>query len=527
MTRTQNSFVNALTGLGASLLVILLNFITRTVFVHYLGTSYLGIEGLFSNILSMLSLADLGLGTAIVYKLYKPIEENDRHRILVLLKLYRQAYLLVGSAIVVLGLLLIPFLPHLVHNYERFAELGLNPVLIFVIYLLNTASSYWFFAYKVSFVQANQKSYAITVASYAINVLSALLQIAALAVFQSFILYLGVSWGATILYGLIASVICDKRFPYTREKTEDHISRAELKDFAKDSGALLIYQVHNVVINSTDNIVLSAVIGLEAVGLYANYLVVKNSLRSLLTAVMQAFQASLGSLNSVGNLDWSRLMFRVINLLTIWLYGVAAIGCAILLDEFIPLWLGSADYVVASWTFRGVPYATPVALAVGIEFYIIGYRQFFAAFRNTMGLFRQMQFRPIASVIVNLIVCIPGVYVLGPFGCVISTIIAGLTTNMIFDPVIIHRYALKSSIKPYLLRNIVYALVVTAAGILTWRVCLLIPLAGVVGFLVRGCLCVILPSAFFALCFCRTTEFKFLWRTGISILQDFRPKKSE
>ena len=518
MTRTQNSFANALTGIGSSLLIILLNFVTRTVFVRTLGTSYLGIEGLFSNILSLLSLTDLGLGTAIIYKLYKPIEENDRQRILVLLKLYRQAYLLVGAVIVALGLLLIPFLPHLVRNYGRFAELGLNPILIFLIYLLNTASSYWFFAYKASFVQANQKSYLITVTSYALNVLSAILQIVSLAVFRSFLLYLAVSWFSTVLYGILASVICDRRFPYVREKTADHVSREELRDFAKDCGALMIYQVHNVVINSTDNIVLSAVIGLDAVGLYANYLVVKNSLRNILTTVMLAFQASLGSLNSVGNLDWSRLVFRAVNLLTVWLYGVAAIGSAVLLDDFLTLWIGS-DFVLSQWTFRGVTFAAPVALAIGVEFYIIGYRQFFAAFRNSMGLFRQMQYRPIASVIVNLVVCIPCVYVLGPLGCVLSTIVAGLTTNMIFDPVIIHRYGLKSAMRPYIARNAVYALVVAVSGFLCWKICSFITAVGVFGFLLRGFVCALLPSALLALCFFRTEEFAFLWNTGRSLLR--------
>ena len=519
MTRTQNSFYNALTGVGASLLLILLNFITRTVFVHTLGTSYLGIEGLFSNILSMLSLADLGIGTAIVYKLYKPIEEKNHPRILVLLKLYRQVYLIIGSVIVLLGLLLIPFLPNLVRNYERFNELGLNPILIFVIYLLNTASSYWFFAYKISFIQANQKSYVLTVISYALTVLNSLLQIAALVLFQSFILYLIISWLFTILYGVVASIICDKRFPYVREMTKEHISQGELKDFAKDCGALMIYQVHNVVINSTDNLILSAVVGLEAVGVYANYLVVKNSVRNVLTTVMQAFQASLGSLNSVGNLDWSRLMFRVINLLTIWLYGVGAIGTAVLMEEFIRLWLGSPEYILSDWTFRGVTFTTPVALAIGVEFYIIGYRQFFAAFRSTMGLFRQMLLRPIASVIVNLLVCIPSVYVLGPLGCVLSTIVAGLTTNMIFDPIVIHKHGLKTSVKPYFLQNLLYAAVVVVAGLMTWYVCGLVSLNGITGFLVRGCLCVVLPSIVLTLCFFRTAEFRVLADTLADVIR--------
>ena len=157
MTRTQNSFFNLITNFGASLMVVVLSFITRTVFINTLGTTYLGLEGLFTNLLSMLSLAELGFGSAIVFKLYKPIEEQDRHRIQVLMKLYRPVYRIVGAVIVVVGLCLIPFLPRLVRDYDLLAERGLNAIVLFVIYLFNTASSYWFFAYKTEFMKATQK----------------------------------------------------------------------------------------------------------------------------------------------------------------------------------------------------------------------------------------------------------------------------------------------------------------------------------------------------------------------------------
>ena len=518
MTRTQNSFFNIVTGLGASLLLVLLSFITRTVFINTLGTSYLGIEGLFSNILSMLSLADLGIGSAIVFKLYKPIEENDHRRIQILMKLYRQVYWIIGGIIVVLGLCLIPFLPHLVEDYERFDALGLNAVLVFLLYVYNTASSYWFFAHKSSFVRANQKSYVLTVAGYVVTICNSIFQILALTLFHSFMLYLLVSVFFTMVTGIVGAVICNRNYPYANEKTSEHISKEELKDFIKDCSALLLYRVHNVVINASDNIVLSAIWGLDAVGLYYSYLTVKNALRNLLDTVINSVQASLGSIYSTGNLDWSRLMFRVVNFLVFWLYGIGAIGLAILLNEFIPIWLKSTDYLLTSWTVAGRTLVTPVALFIGIEMYVIGQRQYFGIFREAMGLFQHMKYRPLASVIVNIVVLIPTVKYMGPIGCVISTIVAGLTTNMIFDPIIIHKHALKQSVRPYFLRNMLYTVVIVIAGIMAWWVCKQIPLSGVPGFLVHGFICVAVPCAVFSLCFFRTTEFKYLLNTVKTLL---------
>lgn len=518
MSRSKNSFFNIVTSVTATVLTVLLGFITRTVFVRTLGINFQGIEGEFSNILSVLSLADLGIGTAIVFKLYKPIEENDRPRILVLMKLYRQVYNIIGLVITVLGLLLIPFLPYLARDYDLFSQLNLNPVLVFLIYLLHTASSYWIFAYKSSFVRANQKSYILTAVGYASSIVCSLCQIVALAVYHSFILYIIVQWAGTLASGIIGAVICNKRYPWVNDRTEDRVSKAELKEFFKDCSALLLYRIHNVIINSTDYIVLTALVGFRAGGIYSNYLYVKNNLRSLLDAVTNSFQASVGSIHSTGNLEWSRLVFRTVNLLVIWLYGIGAIGLAILLNEFLPIWLGTSEYIVTSWVHNEVTIRTPLALLIGIEMYIIGQRQYFMVFREAMGLFQYYKFRPILSVVVNLVLCVPGVYFLGPAGCVISTIITGLTTNLVFDPIVICRFGLKTEVRPYYTRNLIYAAVIGVSGLLAWWICGRIPVGGIVGFLVHGCVCAAVPSVLVAACFFRTEEFRFLLNSVMQML---------
>ena len=523
MTRSQNSFLNMVTGVGSSLLLILLNFVTRTVFVRTLGTDYLGLEGVFSNILTVLSLANLGFGTAIAYKLYKPIEENDRRRIQLLMKLYRQVYRIIGCVIAVLGLCLIPFLPYLAKDYDRLAHLGLNGVTIFLLYLFNSVSSYWFFAYKNAFVAATQKSYLLTLAGYAVSVCNCLVQILVLVCARSFVLYLLTIIGFTILQNLLNAFICDRRHPYLREKVEGSVDRQEIRDILKDCSVLLLHRVNDVVINSSDVIVLSVMAGLQHVGLYAQYLMVKRQLSSLLVTITNSVQASLGSLYTVGNLRWSRLAFRVVNFFTVWLFGVGAVGMAVLLDEFITLWIGP-EFVVASWTANGVTVRTPLALLIGIEFYIAGQGQYLLIFREITGTFRYLKIRPIASIVINLTLSILLVPRLGIAGCVVSTILAHQCTFLWVDPWVIWRRALQMSAWGYFARNSLYRVVMAAAGLLSWRLCAHIALAGVGGFIVRGCVCVAVPSALFALCFCRTEEFRFLMQTLGQLLARYFPR---
>lgn len=518
MTRTQNSVFNMITSLGSSLLLVILNFITRSVFINSLGTNYLGIEGYFSNILSMLSLAELGFGSAIVYKLYKPLAEQDKQRILVLMKLFRRVYQVVGLVILSLGICLIPALPYLVKDYETFAALGLNPVIVFLIYLLNSASSYWFFAYKTVYITTNQKSYVLTLVNYIFNISYTIIQILLLVLTQNFLYYVLLPLVFTIIHNLVNARICDRRYPLLRERVRESVTREELKEFFKDCFALMLYRINNTILNASDNIILTALSGLTATGLYANYLSIKAALKSLLYSFSASFRASLGNMYASGNLEWTRLVFHTVNFITVWLYGVAAIGVAVLANDFIFLWLHNADFVVTSWTTSNGTFPAPVALLVGIELFLAGQCYYCDVCRDSMGLFRQMKYRPIASVLVNLVVVIATVPYIGIAGCVLGTVASYTLTNLIFDPIIIFKHALKQSPWPYFGRNILYKAVIVLSGLFCWWLCSLIPLRGIPGFIIHGCVCVAVPSLIFAGSFFRTQEFRYLLNTAKDFL---------
>ena len=270
-SRTANTFYNFITSIFGQLLSIILQFVVRTVFIHTLGKSYLGINGLFSNILQMLSLAELGVGSAILFKLYDPLAKGDKKRITILLNFYKKVYQIIGIVITILGLCIIPFLRIIISDYDTLSKLGINAVLIYLLYLLQTVSSYFFFAYKSAIVKADQKEYKLTIINYFVVLVTSILQMICLVLFHNFELYVIISVLQVIIYNYICARIAKKLYPYINDKVDETISQKERNNIFKDCGAIFLYKVNTVVLKSTDNIIISMFLGLSMVGMYSNY----------------------------------------------------------------------------------------------------------------------------------------------------------------------------------------------------------------------------------------------------------------
>ena len=209
MSRKANSIKNFITSSGSEMLIMILKFVTRTVFIHTLGKQYLGINGLFTNILQMLSLTELGLARALNFQLYKPLAERNEDRVRVLMKFYKEAYRLIGLTIIGIGVCLIPLLPVLIKDYDSLSVLGINAVLIYLLYLMQNATTYLFFAYKSALIKADQKEYKLTITSYGITIASYVAQMLILVFLHSFLLYTAVLIVFNIFQNLIFARIVD------------------------------------------------------------------------------------------------------------------------------------------------------------------------------------------------------------------------------------------------------------------------------------------------------------------------------
>lgn len=505
MSRTDNSIKNMATSSFGELLSILLKFVTRSVFISALGTQYLGISGLFTNILSMLALTELGIGSAITFNLYKPIAMKDEKKLSSLMWFYKGTYRVIGLTVALLGFAILPFLPYIIKD-----DLGLiNINLIFLIYLMQSVSSYLFFAYKGALIKAHQKEYTITVLGYYFSIGTSVVQIVLLQVFQNFTLYVFTVVMSTILRNLVVAYKANRMYPYIRKKPEEKLDRSEGVKIFKDSLAIMIYRVNAVVLNATDNIVLSKFIGLSIVGVYSNYLLIFTTIKLFLAKFYQGITASLGNLHASENPEREYAIFKVLNFFTIYIHGIAATGTFVVANAFMTAWIG--EEFTLSQLF---------VLLLSMEIYISGLQKNLATFRTTMGLFQQAKYRPIFSIIINLVLSIYLVQHIGIYGVLIGTIVANMTTVMWFDPLVIYKHGFHRSVLPYYWANVKYALGVSFVAAFTYGVGMLLPLEGYARFFVLGTLSVVHTMAYMHIVYRKTAEYRYMLDT----LQQVRKK---
>ena len=446
-SRTKNSLLNLLASLGGQILVSLLRFITRTVFISTLGKTYLGINGYFADIINMLSLTELGFDTAINFKLYKPLAERDTKRVRVLMNFYKAAYRGVGITIFVIGLFLIPLLPYLIKDYDSLSLMGINAPFVFILFLLQSVSSYLFFAYRAAIMQANQKKYILEIAGYAITILTNLTQILVLIIKKDFIAYTITVIVFNIIQNIFNAIITQLYYPEYFEKEDGRLSKAEVRDLFKDCGALFIYKVNATVLKATDNMVLGAFAGLTVVGLYSNYLLFFTTIRTFLRKFYSAVKASMGNLFATEGIEKKYRFFETMNYITIVLYGTAAVGVAVCANELINVWVGP-DYVIPQ----------PFPILIGAEILISGLKQNLSQIRTITGAFRQMWYRPLLGIIINLAVSIALVQIWGIYGVIVGTLVADLSTCFVVDPPVIHRICFDNyrPVSNYYKKNLLY-----------------------------------------------------------------------
>lgn len=454
-SRTKNTLYNFLSSIVGQFITILMQFVVRTVFIQTLGKSYLGINGLFTNILSMLSLAELGVGNAILFKLYKPLADKDEKRINILIKFYKKVYTIIGITVAFIGISLIPFLHFIVKDYDKLSALGINAIFIYLIYLLQSVSSYLFFAYKSAIVKADQKEYVLNLVSYIFTITTSIIQIILLKTINNYELYVIVLVVSTILQNTINAHIANKLYPCIKKDTKEKLEKKEIMEIFKDCTAIFLYKLNTLVLTATDNIIISTILGLEMVGMYSNYYILYTTINSIFSKIFTSILHSLGNLHTTKNLNHEYKIFKTVNFIAIILGATAGIGIITISNSLIDTWLGS------EWVLK-----QPFSLLMGIEVYTLVNREYLSKYRNAMGLFQQAKYRPLFGMIINLIASVLLVKYWGICGVLVGTIIADWTTLMWFDPLIIHKYGFenKFSVKKFYLRNINYLMITIALG---------------------------------------------------------------
>ena len=495
MSRIANSMKNFVSGMFGMGLTTVAKFITRSVFIMTLGKKFLGVSALFTNIISILSLTELGVGNAIIFNLYKPIAQKDEKKICMLMNLYSKVYRIIGIIILAIGICLIPFLDVIIKDDISF----FNAPLIFVLYLLQSVSTYMFFAYKRALIVANQKEYKIIVLNYVIIIASNLTEVLILYFTRSFELYVSCLIFFNLLQNIIVGYISNRMYPFAGKKIKEKLPKSEIKEIFKNCYAIFIYKVNSVVINSTDNIVLSIFIGLEIVGFYSNYVLIYTSIRSIIVVFYNAITASLGNLHASGNSEHEYFIFKFINLITAMIFGVASVGFFVVSNKFIILWIGEEFLLETCFAFL-----------MATELFLYGFLKVLATFRTAMGLFQQAKYRPVFGMIINLAVSLILVQYIGIYGIVIGTLASNILTYLWYDPNIIYKYGFKRPSTEYFISLVKYALTIFFAGVVAFLICNIFPLSGWLGIFAHAAICSVVVILFMLLVYVRTQEVKYL-----------------
>lgn len=494
-SRTEYSILNISTNLIGYVLNTVLGFVCRIVFVQCLSADYLGVNGLFTNILTMLSLAELGVGGAIVYALYKPLAENDKEKITSLMKLYSKAYKMIGLLIAVIGLALIPFLKLVIREQPTINE---SIYLLYVINLFNTASSY-FFSYRSSLLIAAQRNYIVSGISYTVTVVQSILQMVFLLAFRNYIGYLLIQTIGTFLFNVIVSCVAVKQFPYIREKDVKPLSKEEQHALISNVRDLMVYKVSGLLVNSTDNILITFFNGLATTGIASNYILLVNTLNSLLAQIFNGLTASIGNHNASEPVEKRYQMFNFLNLMNFWIFGWAALGIYFCSSDLVQLCFGE-KYVLSN----------EIPFVMALNFFTVGMMNAVWTYKHTLGLFHYGRFIQFFTGILNIVFSVLlGTY-WGLFGILFATFIARLFTSLWYDPYAVFKYGFQKSVSIYMKKIIKYLVILMCSAFLCHILFLFVSTGLIMRIWEKIILCSAVSNIIFWISFRKTAEFRML-----------------
>ena len=492
-SRTENAVKNVKTGFIVQFINKLMAFIVRTVFIKCLNSDYLGVNGLFTNVLTILSFAELGIGTAIIFSMYKPVAENDKEKIKSYMNLYKKSYNIIGICVFAIGLLVIPFMDIIVKDAPNIKE---SIILIYILFLTNTATSY-FFTYKKSIIIAHQQQSIINNIDSIFYIIKSIFEILFLIITKNFIVYLIIQIGGTILENFYLSHIANKMYPYLKDKKIKKLSKKESKDIFSNVKSLVIYKFGGVIMNGTDNILISALINVSTVGIVSNYNLIITSVKSILSSALNGVTASVGNLNAIGKKEQKEKTYYDLTFVYYLVYSFCSIAFIILLNPFIKIWLGD-NYILN----------ISISIALAVSFFIDGMRQTGFIYRTTLGLFQKAQSTPYIGAITNIVLSIVLCKIFGLVGIFIATSIAQLVSYSWIDTYLIYKYELKKSPLQFYKKYLVYFIVFTIELIITLLICKLVMANNIIGFIIKGIIVVIIPNLINILVFKNSNEYK-------------------
>jgi O-antigen/teichoic acid export membrane protein len=491
-SRTKKSFKNIIMGFSYQFVTLIFGFISRTVFINTLGVDLLGVNGLFMDVLILLSIADLGLNTAMVYSLYKPIAEQDTVKVSALIHFYKKIYKIIAIAVTVIGICILPFLDFIVNTDQEIP-------LLKVYYLFSLASVVisYLFVYKTSIIIADQKNYLVTRISLVTSFISTIIQIISLIIFKNYIVYLIINLIFNFLNNYIASRKATQLYPYLQQKQE--LEEQDKKDIFTNIKSIFLYKVSGLLLNATDNILISILIGTTVVGYYSNYLMVTNRIVAIIQIFFGALTASIGNIIVKETSEKRYEVFNATQSVSFIICGIIVTSFSVLINDLIQVWIG-----------KEFMFDNKFVLVISLNMYLACVLQPLWTYREATGLYVKTKYVMLVAAVVNLILSVILGQVLGVSGILLASAISRLTTYFWYEPLLLFKNYFSKPVWRYFI-SIIINVVITGGAIVSFNKVL----AGIVVtswalLIVKGVICGIGTSVIFLLLYSRTEGFKII-----------------
>lgn len=501
--RVANTKRNILYGLFQVIVSQLMPFAVRTIIIYRFGADYLGLSSLFTSVLSVLSLMELGFGTAVVYSMFKPVSDNDTEQICKYLAFYRRIYAFIGTAILLVGLALMPFLRFLIK--EQTLPGGLNLYLCYLVFLSDAVISYLLFGYMTSIPLAYQRRDILSKIKLGMSLPQCLVKLLLLLLSDNFYFYLFAIPVITVVHNLITAYVIRRRYPEL--KCQGELSADQKHDLSKKVSGLLINKITAVSRNSIDTLCISVFVGLTVTGMYSMYYYIMAAVISGSTLVLGSMAASVGNSIAAESREKNYNDMRLFDFTYMGVTGWATVCLLCLYQPFVSVWLG-----------KDMMFGTPVMMAFCVYFYILKSGDIRWVYHEGAGLWYECRFYMIGEAIVNTVLNIVLCKVMGVLGILLATVVTVFTTNCFLCPrVLFKQYFMNGKMKEYLTDHLAYAVTMILTAAASWLICeALLParimeagrVVGILSLFGRLAICSLLSLAVFWVIWRKSAMFK-------------------
>ncbi|MEY8371350.1 hypothetical protein AAK938_07380 [Aerococcaceae bacterium 50-4] len=429
--RIYNSFRNVSTSLLVQVFNLIIVFISRTVFIRTLGVEYLGISGLFTSILTILSLGELGIGEAITFALYKPIKNGETDKINILMNIFRKFYSMTSLIIFIGGIVTLPFLDEIIGSVHTVGNIRS----IYLLFIINSSISY-LFSYNKILLIADQKAYKTSIVDFACSLLLNLFQIIVLFIFRSYIFYLILQVTFTLLQNIVIFLMTKNEYStiYRTNIASGSLEKEEKKSLERNIKSLMIQKIGSVTTQGIDNIIITNIISVSTTGLLSNYNLLLNYITKFVNVFFTGISASVGNLVAEGNSKKMLNLFYIIYFSTKVVYSIISIILINVIDDFIMVWIGN-EFLLPKLTIY----------IIVLNFYFMGVRHSINVFKNGLGLYWYDRYKPLISAFINIIFSVILGNIMGITGVLVGTSISLITVNLWIEPYVLFKYGFKTS----------------------------------------------------------------------------------